>query len=730
VTNSHNIPEEDCTLSIVAGEACEGVNACFKFFLGKFDVFRLPESDLVFFRIGCMPPKKNLIDLLPASTFHCVAKGFLLGRAADGVPTRNAVSAAVLNLAYRAQMDKTFRSWTCKVAADTVDGDCGTPMVLETPVGPIIAGLHQFGGRRHEAASVQLTREHVQSALAYFPEVGTVQCGAPNLKDAQGVPIQLEPVHPKSVFRYIKDGVGTMYGSLPGFRAKHRSKVTDTFIAGAMHDRGYEAKVGRPVMQGWEPWRHAALDVVHQEFKVRQDILDECVKSFADDILSRLTKEDLDEVIILDNESTVNGLPGVQFVDKMNRRTSMGFPWRESKSKHLSEPRQHEQWDSFVEFDDDFIARVDDIIGKYKTGTRHMPVFTAHLKDEPTKFKKILGKLTRVFSGAPADWVFVVRKYLLSFVRLVQKNKYTFESGPGTQAHSAEWDEMFHYLTQFGKERIIAGDYSKFDKRMSAQWVLAAFQVIDHILAAAGWSMQDRLVVWCIAYDTAFPLTDFNGDLFEFWGSNPSGHPLTVIINGIVNALYIRYVWRIIGYKLMDFKTFVALMTYGDDNIMGVARSILNFDHTVIQSELAKIGVTYTMADKDSESVPFVSIYDVSFLKRKWRYEPALGSHVAQIEHDSIVKSLVKCIPSKVLCPEAHAVQVMVGAVGEYAYYGQEVFEEKRQMFLDVIAETGLEPYYEEACPDGFLRWDVFVQNYLEASKAIYEDGTCPDCSA
>jgi hypothetical protein len=259
---------------------------------------------------------------------------------------------------------------------------------------------------------------------------------------------------------------------------------------------------------------------------------------------------------------------------------------------------------------------------------------------------------------------------------------------------------------------------------MSAQWILAAFSVIDNILKAAGRSEKDRQIVQGIAYDTAFPLTDFNGDLVEFWGSNPSGHPLTVIINGLVNALYVRYSWALAGNDLSDFKESVSLMTYGDDNIMGVARHIDNFDHTVLVDKLSTIGVVYTMADKETASVPFVNISDVTFLKRGWRYEPEIGHHVAQIEHASIAKMLTMHIPSKVVCVEQHAVDVMFTALAEYFFYGRKVFDEKRDMFMDIVREKDLGPYLQRNFPTFDMIYDVYTEN----SRDYYPDGKCPTC--
>jgi hypothetical protein len=115
------------------------------------------------------------------------------------------------------------------------------------------------------------------------------------------------------------------------------------------------------------------------------------------------------------------------------------------------------------------MERVEEMHDKLLNGERAMPIYIEHLKDEPRSLKKIAEKNTRVFSGCPVTFGFLMRKYLLTTVRVIQNNRYLFECAPGTNATSLEWDEMYHYLTKFGVDRLIAGDFRHFDKKMGAQ---------------------------------------------------------------------------------------------------------------------------------------------------------------------------------------------------------------------------------------------------------------------
>jgi hypothetical protein len=297
----------------------------------------------------------------------------------------------------------------------------------------------------------------------------------------------------------------------------------------------------------------------------------------------------------------------------------MGCPWKKTKKGFLEDMAPTATCADPKMFTAEVMDRVDEYIENYKCGTRCMPVFSGSLKDEALKQAKVDSKSTRVFCASPADWNTVVRKYYLSFIRFMQLNRFIFEASIGCVAQSREWEDIQKFITRFGDNRMIAGDYKAFDKRMPATVILAAFDIIREVCRLSGnFTDEDLKVMTGVAFDTAFPLVDLNGDLVEFFGSNPSGHPLTVVINSLVNSLYVRYSYAILnpaGETAADFKENVALQTYGDDNVMGVSSTCTWFNHTSLANALASVGIVYTMADKEAVSVPFIHISQVSFLK-------------------------------------------------------------------------------------------------------------------
>lgn len=715
VTNNHAfLGDGPWNVSIVQGSTSGGVTRNITVKMASCDLYRIPSRDLCFFKLRNLPPASSVADLFPLARIGGCTKGFYVGRNIDGSPYLNALAKVEPNAFELKDESRDFHynSEYLRGYSDvrTKTGDCGSIYVAQTPRGPTLMGIHFVGGADFSIVGVSpITQKDINDATIGLQEI-VVQSSEPAL-EAKSASQTLSVLHKKSTVRYIEDGCANVYGSIVGFRAAPKSHVVPTIISDEAEKAGYKVQHGKPVMSGWEPWRIAALDMVNPVTQFDNAILTACVDSFIADIMGNFSKEDFNDIHVLDDVTTVNGAPGVKYVDKLNRNTSAGFPWKKSKKFFLNPLPDDGVHTDAVMPTEEIMERMNNIINKYHKGERAMPVFTGHLKDEATKFKKIEAKKTRVFTGAPMDWSLVVRKYLLTTIRFMQNNKYTFECAPGTNPMSTEWTELYSYLTKFGKDRMIAGDYAAFDKRMSSNVILAAYDIIIHVCAAAGYSPDDLRVIKGIAEDTAFPLVDFNGDLIEFYGSNPSGHPLTVIINCLANSLYIRYCWAVImGVdKLPNFKKQVALMTYGDDNVMGVAREVQEFNHTSISNVLAGVGITYTMADKESESVPFIPIEEVSFLKRTWRWEEELNAYACPLEEASIAKMLTRVVESKTVPPEKQAVDVLSCATREYFAYGKEKFLERRAVLKRIADTCKLDLYVE---PSTFPTWDEMIANF------------------
>lgn len=698
MTNNHGLP--DCPkfrLEITQETATSGVTPNISVLMTQNDVQRFPQYDLAFVRLRNIPPRKNITNLFCKDSFEGRSKGVYLSRLDDGTTHKRVVhNIGKVKSFPIPEISIRLDTWLGKVRDPTVNGDCGAMLLAHSPRGPVILGMHMFGTPDGTVGSICVTASMVEAGLASF---GTIHIqGAHPILSAPTAPRSLSDLHWKSPVRYIEKGAANVYGSFTGFRPGTKSSVVPTYISESAVEHGYQIKCGKPIMIGWEPWRIALMDMVKPVTEMDNSILDKCVDGYFTDIEHILTIDNLSQIHVYDNFTALNGAPGVAYIDKINRNTSAGNPWKKCKKFFLKPLSPIHGCDDPVEADEEIMDRVDQCIQSYYDGKRYCPNFCAHLKDEPVSFEKILAKKTRVFTGAPFEYTIVVRKFLLSLVRLIQKNKIVFETAVGTVCQSPEWGHIRKHLVKFGDSNMVAGDYKAYDKKMPPALVLASFEILRRICERAGYTDKEMTVIAGITEDTAFPLVDFNGDLIMFYGTNPSGHPLTVIINSIANSLYMRYCYLVLSpdKSCSNFVENVALMTYGDDNCMGVSRNCPWFNHTSIQAVLAEIGVTYTMAEKSAKSVPYISMSDISFLKRVWRWDSDVNAYLCPLDHSSIDKMLTMCVRSRTISMEEHSIQVIGTAIREYFFYGKVIFEAKRVVFQQIIADNFLDLYQQD----------------------------------
>ena len=173
----------------------------------------------------------------------------------------------------------------------------------------------------------------------------------------------------------------------------------------------------------------------------------------------------------------------------------------------------------------------------YLKGERAYPIYKACLKDEPTPVSKTK---VRVFQGAPVAFQLLVRRYFLPIMRIQSLFPIVSECAVGINAQGPEWQALCHHITRFGKDRIVAGDYSKYDLRMPAQITFASIRGFIDVARHCGYSERDIRVMEGIASDIAYPLTAYNGDLLQLMGSTPSGINMTVYLNSNDNSLLLR----------------------------------------------------------------------------------------------------------------------------------------------------------------------------------------------
>jgi energy-coupling factor transporter ATP-binding protein EcfA2 len=373
-------------------------------------------------------------------------------------------------------------------------------------------------------------------------------------------------------------------------------------------------------------------------------LLERAVNDYKDHTLSAIRKnrEVATEMLrVYTQEEAMDGI-GEFGLGGLPNSTSAGFPISKSK-KHclVRDPMDEGQVQVPRAFNDNYPIQeeIDRTEQSWANGLRSESIYKASSKvNELLPNDKAREKVRKFYGSGFANFV-ASRKVLAGVPRFMREFWKDSECLVGIDATSREWSEFHDYLSEYGTDKMIAGDFSGFDTRMAAQITGAAAKIIVSWYEEVGCTPEEIQLITGALSDIIHPNILFDGDLYRFANGNPSGNMITVQLNSICNSLMMRYVYYAMMPKIREpFAMNVRLGTYGDDNAMSVKKHCKWYTHTTCQEEFAKLDIGYTMAEKSAQSVHYISMADISFLKRKFVYHETLKKIVAPIENDSILK--------------------------------------------------------------------------------------------
>jgi hypothetical protein len=652
--------------------------------------------------------------------------GSTLRKTAAKVVTREIMGASIQTIPtlFRgtsrvAHTKKVFMGSYYELPCNTQAGMCMSPVISDMK-GSTILGFH-LGGKGKIGGCGTLTLDQVNYAITELSSVDGVVLSASNGKldpNMGTFPVETfgksilegEEIHPKSAVNYLTEGACIdVYGKTSG-KATPRSNVSPTLMSDSVEKVfGVPQKWGPPKMKGKGRYPYQAT-LVHAAVPSLPigSVLSTAVRSMKD--LTTGLKQKIPELFTakpLSRVATVSGIIGVRFIDPMNFSSSPGFPLSGSKHPLLVElnaedypeigrPRTFipEVWEEFEK-----------IVAILREGERCYMIWKSCLKDEPTKLTK---DKVRVFQSAPLVLQLIVRMYFLPIVRIIQMNPILYECAVGVNAEGLEWEELWEAAMSKGKDRVLAGDYSKYDVRMPAQVTIAAFDIlIDIAEKCDGYTEEDIHLMRMVVNEIVYPVMAYNGELIQLFGTNPSGQNLTVIINSLVNSLLLRSCF-FTKYPEKDFKENCSFLTYGDDVIGTVDESCNEFTHITYAEWLAEHDMKFTMPDKESTPTHYMTEKDVDFLKRSCVFNEDLGRKVGLLSEDSIFKRLHSHLLSKELTLEMHSAQNIESSLHDWFYYGRDVFEDRRDKLRRVAQDCEI----EHLCPALNVSYDKRVNQW------------------
>jgi hypothetical protein len=639
-------------------------------------VYICPERDFALVHLPSAPPAESLLDYFPETQPTFRTKSTVLvykSHDNDVYESRQAIRPyfdhrGKPSLSYVGLREKpgnfygignystTFRiddPFITELEHASFPGLCGSPY-LDTERA-IIYGFHvagySDGGK--VAWLTSLTRPMIQKGLDQLNETShsLVTHGAGEIKvntyNLNYSIVDAPPLY-KREDGLQDDAVVTYFGQVlkdgEPLKSRARAPYVPTPFEGVKEHLG-ECKHIPPTKPNDVAKAMKTLNKLHDPVQhYEHNLLEKAIEDYAQQTLECIeaNKESLKDILrIYSQEEAMDGTHDGNLCGLPNA-TSAGFPIGKSKKHCLKrDPMDESLVQVPREFNDSFDvqAEIDRTLDAWANGERSEAIYKASSKvNELLPVKKALEKV-RKFYGSPFANFIASRMALAGIPEFMRKYWRETECLVGVNPMSKDWDDLCDYLTEFGLDNMLAGDFSGFDTRMAAQITTGAAKVMLRWYKAVGVSDEDLMLIKGALSDIVNPNILFEGDLYRFANGNPSGNLITVQLNSICNSIMMRYVYYALNPKVsVRFNKNVKLATFGDDNAMGVKKNCGWFNHTACQAEFEKLAIGYTMADKDADSVPYLSLKDISFLKRNFRKHADLGCIVAPIEHDSITK--------------------------------------------------------------------------------------------
>lgn len=694
----------------------DAMGGTFKGVLSLKASYRIPETDLVLAYCPTGGSKANLTKLfpegdVPMTPFKLIFRNYK-GETEVGQGVTNPIGG-------RTYMDFAGGEYV-NLTMKTFGGMCGSPLVSDGK-GSTILGVH-LGGFEGENTGCygSITHGQIQDGMKHIASCeGTIRPGSDGVFPTEVMGTKFlthKEVHKKSPMNYMPEKTQFQYhGTCTGMVTSETSVAVLPISEHIMEHCDMPNVYGPPQMKPeWKGWQAALSNMAEPADPYDHDLLAMAIKDYKEDLEEVFSSELWKNTTPLPDEQNINGMDGIRFIDGIKMGTSIGYPLSGPKREYLKDPEAEVR-----DFTDVVWEDINRCLGCYKQGERAYPVAKACKKDE------ILSKpKCRVFFGNGISLTFLVRKYYLPLIRVIQMNPLVSECAVGINAHGPEWEELYQHMIRFGDDRLIGGDYGKYDQKMPSQLIFASLRVLIDMAKLCDYTPEDVVVMEAMTADIAYAYIAFNGDLISLTeGSHISGNSLTVIINGICGSLNLRcYFYNKYPYTDFDarhaFRDHVSLITYGDDNI-GSTRGELDFTIKGASEFLGKHGQTYTMPDKESELVDYLPKEEFEFLKRDSIYNPELKIHLGALAEKSIFKSL-HCYMKRKKSPNtpnmASAINID-GALREFFNHGRETYERRRLQLKKVADEVSIAHMcmnLDQTYDDMLAEW---VSNYGDEYK-------------
>lgn len=500
---------------------------------------------------------------------------------------------------------------------DTKPGDCGSLLYTKSNLSAgKVLGVH-VAGLNGRGMAVLLSRELLDRSIEIHCEDQTNKNRL--LIDARA-PFSAEMSKPQLQNWVPSDTLSTVgnclsLGMLVAPRAATTTALKPSAVSGLLQVPETKPAYLTPVKLDGKyvnPLTKGISKVLNVVSPLDTNILRSCAEHVAARI-GRTTSP-----VVYTYEEAITGIEGDDYITPLNRATSPGYPYC---LNNPSTGKRHWFGHDEYEFSDEIRQDVTELIDCCRNNKRGDVVFVATLKDERRPIEKVEAGKTRVFAAGPQHFTIAIRMYFLDFVKHIMTNRIANQIGVGTNPYSIDWHLTAVDLASKGG-KVIAGDFSNFDGSLLQDVLWEVCNMINEFYDDGEENAQIRSVLFEEICNARILV---NGELIQFDHSQPSGNPLTVIVNSLFNMIVMRYAYLLtrrdqqLPVTLCEFDKDISMQTFGDDNCLGISDDAIDYYNQItITAALKTIGLTYTDEGKTGELVKYRALSEIRYLKRSF----------------------------------------------------------------------------------------------------------------
>jgi hypothetical protein len=570
----------------------------------------------------------------------------------------------------------------------TISGDCGAPLFLSNNyVKHKLIGVHVAGATGDDVGMAErLDKVSIEQALKRFDMAAQV-CFEPE-DCAYITETQIDLDFDGDAATLCMDNTVPVLGTIPfGVgtppRLATETKFKPSLIYGEMATPTQKPAYLKPTIINGEkidPLIKGLKKVAINNPHIDQDLIDQAKASIMEDFYNYADDK---RRRVYSLEEAAFGVEGDVYVEPINRKTSPGYPYVLTRTLPGKEQWLGKGDEKFIS--DDIRADVEKMISDAKQNIRVPVCYMDVLKDETRPIEKVDEGKTRVFAVGNLTHTLAVRQYYLGVVAHTMATRIINECAIGINPASREW----HTLAKSFKfhNRMVAGDFSNFDGSL----VLAILWAINDILEgfyydATPEEKQVRRVLFASIVNS---LHIVNGKVYLWTHSQTSGNPLTTLINCLFVKMVMRMAWIKCGGDVREFRRYVNLISYGDDNALSVHPNAPEaFNQEGITQALAELGLTYTDESKSGKTYIFRNLSEITFLKRSFRYEPLFDACVAPLE-PAVMDSMMDWTHGQ-HDPKSQVLANADTYIREMCMQEPAIWEDKTERLRTVLAKQGL----------------------------------------